>query len=75
MLQNLTLVRASYQAMIDLKVDLKVSASMDAGSVTTEIGEHPDYGQVILIDSAMGDATIVVNKDAAEKLSKWLTSH
>lgn len=73
MLENLTLIRAPYSAMIDLKVDLRLIASMDAGSTQTEIGEHPDFGQLILIDSSMGDSTIAVANGAAEKLSRWLS--
>ncbi|NTX17988.1 hypothetical protein [Burkholderia cepacia] len=74
MLENLTLIRAPYSAMIDLKAGMRAFASMDAGSTQTEIGEHPDYGQLILIDSSMGDATIAVCSSAAEKLSKWLSA-
>ncbi|KVQ35760.1 hypothetical protein WK03_35420 [Burkholderia cepacia] len=73
MLENLTLIRAPYSAMIDLKVGLRVIVSMDAGSTQTEIGEHPDFGQLILIDSSMGDSTIAVGSIVAEKLSKWLS--
>ncbi|MGN8188627.1 hypothetical protein ACTJLD_21825 [Burkholderia sp. 22088] len=74
MLENLTLIRAPYSAMIDLKVDLRLIASMDAGSTQTEIGEHPDFGHLILIDSSMGDSTIAVASNGAEKLNKWLSA-
>ena len=70
MLHGYTIIPVTHeQAVITVAESLDAVSSMDAGSATTTLAEHPVFGDIVVFENAAGQSIIVAHRDHAKKFS------
>jgi hypothetical protein len=74
MLQNFTIVSLSQdQAIVLLAETIEAGSTLDGGSVQTTVCRHPEIGELILVQNALGTSAVALDKAQIPALSDWLS--
>jgi hypothetical protein len=70
MLHGYTIIAVSHEQAINILAEtVDVSSALDTGCGIMTVAQHPQHGDLIILDNAIGKCAIALHQDHAKKFT------